>query len=194
MNKRQQQKQATRQIIRETAKQFFIAHGFEATTSRQIAKQAGVATGTIFVHFPNKQAILMDILFEDIEKSVTHAFQTLPTNADTVGKLMHIARVLYSYYFQNIEFSRVLLQNNLVSKSGEDAFSAQINAFVNEVAQLLEQGQANLEVSSSKNVTIMARTFFAAYFSGLVLLVQENSLGVEESVSELEEMTRIILN
>ena len=65
--KRQEQKRQTREKIRETAKILFSSQGFEATTSRQIAKESGVATGTLFVHFKGKNEILADILYEDIE-------------------------------------------------------------------------------------------------------------------------------
>lgn len=53
-----QEKDATRQRIVEAARALFRQHGFEAATTRQIARAAGIATGTLFNYFPNKEDIL----------------------------------------------------------------------------------------------------------------------------------------
>jgi AcrR family transcriptional regulator len=53
-----------RQAIIEAAFDTFIAQGFAATRLDDIAKQAGVAKGTIYVHFKDKQA-----LFEELVRS-----------------------------------------------------------------------------------------------------------------------------
>jgi AcrR family transcriptional regulator len=53
-----------RQAIIEAAFDTFIAQGFAATRLDDIAKQAGVAKGTIYLHFKDKQA-----LFEELVRS-----------------------------------------------------------------------------------------------------------------------------
>lgn len=44
-----------RQAILETALRLFVDQGFHGTSTASIAKQAGVATGTLFHHFPTKK-------------------------------------------------------------------------------------------------------------------------------------------
>jgi AcrR family transcriptional regulator len=51
-------KAATRQRIIDTARQLFAAKGFEASTTRDIADFAGIASGTLFNYFATKEAIL----------------------------------------------------------------------------------------------------------------------------------------
>src|SRR6476646_4778233 len=51
-------KAETRQRILEAARQLFAANGYEASTTREIADAAGIANGTLFNYFPNKEAIL----------------------------------------------------------------------------------------------------------------------------------------
>ncbi|PSW19359.1 TetR family transcriptional regulator [Photobacterium sanctipauli] len=46
------------QQILDTALALFARQGIGATTTASIAKQAGVATGTLFHHFPTKQALV----------------------------------------------------------------------------------------------------------------------------------------
>jgi AcrR family transcriptional regulator len=52
-------KEATRQRILATAQQHFARHGFEATTTRDLAAAAKIATGTLFNYFPTKEAIVL---------------------------------------------------------------------------------------------------------------------------------------
>lgn len=58
---RQQQKQATAERIFTAALELFAEQGFAATTVEQITRSAGVAKGTFFTHFPNKEAVLEHI-------------------------------------------------------------------------------------------------------------------------------------
>lgn len=53
-----QTKAATRQEILQAAGRLFARQGFEATTTRDIAQSAGIASGTLFNYFPTKEAIL----------------------------------------------------------------------------------------------------------------------------------------
>jgi AcrR family transcriptional regulator len=76
--RRDQQKAETRTLILTAAKALFVEKNYENTTIRAIAKQAGVAVGTVFVHFPDKSALLAAALYEDIEQVLVEAFATIP--------------------------------------------------------------------------------------------------------------------
>ncbi len=68
MNKRQSQKQFTRKKIIAAAKQIFIEKGIINTATSQIAKAAGVAHGTLFLHFPNKDSLVIELLDVELAK------------------------------------------------------------------------------------------------------------------------------
>ena len=64
---RQRQAAAGREQILERALKLFAAQGFDATSTRQIAKEAGVAEGLIFHYFPTKASLLTAILEDRLE-------------------------------------------------------------------------------------------------------------------------------
>jgi AcrR family transcriptional regulator len=64
-----EEKGATRQRILDSAVRLFKAHGFEATTTRQIAVEAGIATGTLFNYFTSKEAIVASVAEEGLAKA-----------------------------------------------------------------------------------------------------------------------------
>jgi AcrR family transcriptional regulator len=67
------EKRATRRRILNEASKLFRTRGFESTTTRDIAIAAGIATGTLFNYFPNKEAIVAFLA----EEAVTAARNAL---------------------------------------------------------------------------------------------------------------------
>lgn len=59
-----EEKSATRRRIVEAAMELFRTRGFEATTTRDIAREAGIAVGTLFNYFDTKEAIVGSLAAE----------------------------------------------------------------------------------------------------------------------------------
>jgi AcrR family transcriptional regulator len=76
-------KAATRQTILDVARQLFVAKGFDATTTRDIAQAAGIATGTLFNYFPTKEAVLACLAAEAGAEAI-EAVAARPEPAGTV--------------------------------------------------------------------------------------------------------------
>jgi AcrR family transcriptional regulator len=58
----------TRRRLVEAGTELFASHGLHAVTSAQIARRAGVASGTFYLHFPDKKALFREIVFEALER------------------------------------------------------------------------------------------------------------------------------
>src|SRR5438105_572810 len=74
--RRAKNKEATRQRIVTAALHLFNTKGFDAATTKQIAKRAGVAEGTVFNYFETKE----DIALHFFEREVDHAIATVRNN------------------------------------------------------------------------------------------------------------------
>jgi AcrR family transcriptional regulator len=64
-----EEKEATRERIEAAALELFRTRGFEATTTRDIAKQAEIAVGTLFNYFTAKEAIVIAMAEEGLAKA-----------------------------------------------------------------------------------------------------------------------------
>lgn len=62
LTSRQRQAAARREQILKTALRLFAEQGFDATSTRQIAREAGIAEGLIFHYFPTKASLLAALL------------------------------------------------------------------------------------------------------------------------------------
>lgn len=59
---RQRQKAATREALKRSATACFATQGYDATSITAITRRCGVATGTFYVHFSTKEALLAELL------------------------------------------------------------------------------------------------------------------------------------
>ena len=64
---RQLQAAARREEILRTALGLFAARGFDATSTKQIAREAGIAEGLVFHYFPTKAGLLTAVLEARLE-------------------------------------------------------------------------------------------------------------------------------
>jgi AcrR family transcriptional regulator len=74
--RRERNKQRTRENIVKAALSLFQTKGFDATTSKAIARKAGIAEGTVFNYFKSKD----DIAFYFFEEEVEHAMKSVRDN------------------------------------------------------------------------------------------------------------------
>jgi AcrR family transcriptional regulator len=62
-------KRETREGILAAARQLFREQGFEAATTRDLARAAGIAAGTLFNYFPSKEAIVLELVLGCLERA-----------------------------------------------------------------------------------------------------------------------------
>ena len=71
-----------RQII-EAALEVFSEHGLAAARLEDIAKLAGVSKGTIYLYFPNKEALFSEMVREMVGESITSAQIRIASGTDS---------------------------------------------------------------------------------------------------------------
>jgi AcrR family transcriptional regulator len=83
---RQRMAAARRGQILETALKLFAERGFDATSTRQIAKEVGIAEGLIFHYFPTKASLLTAILEDRLEGRRAFRTRLRPLLEDAGGE------------------------------------------------------------------------------------------------------------
>ena len=85
--KRGDRKDATRRIIIKTAQNQFVKDGIMNAKTADIASAAGLAHGTIFVHFPTRESLLVEAVV-DLGKKITERIHELETHAGSVREIL----------------------------------------------------------------------------------------------------------
>ncbi|HEB90504.1 MAG TPA: TetR/AcrR family transcriptional regulator [Deltaproteobacteria bacterium] len=72
----------TREAILRAALELMSGHSYEATTVPEIAARAGVATGTIYLHFPSKEAVV-NVLYRESKLEMQRFLANAMASAST---------------------------------------------------------------------------------------------------------------
>jgi len=183
---RDKQKKATGLKILLAAKQLFKEQGYEATSTRQIAVCAGVATGTVFTHFKDKHELIKSLFFSELEAVLT---QHKPDNEQ--GALKYFSQqtlCLYQFYEKDRSLAKAFLKNALFEQS---YFEGQLNQFVQLLCDLLK---TDLPDSSVQQREVTAKAWMGFYFMTLLSgLGSANTTAKQWHQSLIEQCQTLLL-
>ncbi len=130
------------QRILEASVNVFADHGFHQSTVSQIAKKAGVADGTIYLYFKNKEDILVQI-FNYKTKQIFERFREVVDSADNpIEKLRSLIRRHLQEFQQDRNLAVVYLaETRQINRVMEDQIKIMSKMYFDLVAEILEQGQ-----------------------------------------------------
>ena len=126
----------TRQRLARAALELFTTRGYHPTTTPLIAKKAGVAEGTIYRHFTNKQHLLNEV-FRGAARWAQQAVTDVTAPPGTPAeRLAAVARALLDATSRDPSVIRILLLVPLAdllderSRAAERAFRATLEAVI----------------------------------------------------------------
>lgn len=83
---RQERSQLTVEAILDAAIQIFERHGYAKGTTTKIAERAGIAVGSLYQYYPNKDAILVAVALRHLEESEAILKRLLGEATATTGE------------------------------------------------------------------------------------------------------------
>jgi AcrR family transcriptional regulator len=127
MISRIEKKAMTHEHVLDAARTVIARAGFAGTTAREVAEEAGVAVGTVFVHFPTMGALAETILDEMVGGALDRAMRDLPDGL--IDRLLHVAQALFEAYDLNPELSRQVLAGSLFESDPDGPSARRIAEF-----------------------------------------------------------------
>jgi len=92
-----EEENAKRRQIVDGARSVFLARGFDAASMGDIAKEAGVSKGTLYVYFKNKEELFASIVQQECGTHAEGAFPIDNNDSDVEGVLTRIGTQLVSF-------------------------------------------------------------------------------------------------
>lgn len=169
---RREAKEATRARVLEAAKAQLEERGYDDTNIRGVAKAAGVATGTVLLHFADKRDLLHAAVFEDLQK--TWATAKAASGGRTLrSELVRIVKAFFDYYAERPALSRALLRESLFAEPPwAQRFAAQVGDVHRHVAGLVVKAKARNEVDDALDADLFGASFFSFYYFALLAWLQ----------------------
>ncbi|MCH1929750.1 TetR/AcrR family transcriptional regulator [Shewanella sp. A25] len=172
-----------RQAILNTALALFVSQGFHGTSTASIAKQAGVATGTLFHHFPTKEA-LMESLFLTIKQEFADSLLSKVTED---GDLKQNAEQLWqsaidwsmAHPDKQLFFQQYSMSPMLSLSVREQA----MNGILGFISQLIEKGQTSGLISQYP-IELMLENCHGQYLAATRFFIDNPQLGKDKNYRE----------
>ena len=113
----------TRGRILTAALHLFREHGFEQTTMREVAREAGVALGSAYYYFESKESIVMAFYHQAQDAMIATIEEALPKQKGLKARLRTILDVKFQHFEPNRKFLGALLAHTADPKNPLSPFS-----------------------------------------------------------------------
>ena len=97
-NRTARKKREKRARIMRAARQLFERKGFDATTMREIAADADIGHGTLFLYARSKEDLLVVMFRDEVVRAVDEAIATVPPHRPVLDQLLHVLGALLSHH------------------------------------------------------------------------------------------------
>ncbi|TJY42836.1 TetR/AcrR family transcriptional regulator [Cohnella pontilimi] len=127
--------------ILDAAQKVIAENGFHGSQVSKIAKEAGVADGTIYLYFKNKEDILIS-LFQDRLGDLVDMFNQSIRETNSADEALHkVCEIHYTQLEQNVDLAYVtqieLRQSSLELRK---AIGLAVKPYIELIEHILEQG------------------------------------------------------
>lgn len=191
---RSRQKEETAAGILQAARELFAELGYEATTTRAIAERAGVAVGTVFAHYPDKNHLLGETLRAEIQQVLAQTLSTVPPKKPLEDRLVHLSAGLLTYYVEQRQLSRELIRHATFQEGEEaDAFNRQMRDFVGVCRQQIEAAIAAGELPVGCDPGALARCYLAFHFYVVNACLRGEPITAQDALRQLRALVRTLL-
>ncbi|MEW6545362.1 MAG: TetR/AcrR family transcriptional regulator [Bacillota bacterium] len=130
-------------MILDAAERVFAARGYAATTVKDVAQEAGVATGTVYLYFPSKEELFLALIDRGTRAVLEGIVQARQGRPDVVAKLAASLEGAVRSFSAHRDLARVaLLQAPGALPSCEERLAELHRLFAAYVAQDLEEACA----------------------------------------------------
>jgi AcrR family transcriptional regulator len=162
-----------RRILAAAAK-LFSKNGFSGTTVQQIADEADVAVGTLFLYVADKSELLLLLHHQEVETEFKKAARRLDVEENLIASLTRFLSDLMRPYEKNLELSKVVVTEYLFHtgrvKQKLDDLTA---AILQVVRERILAAQATGEVDRSVDVEVAVFHIHAIYHSTLAFFLAD---------------------
>jgi AcrR family transcriptional regulator len=157
-----QTEEDTRTKILQAALQLFARQGYDGTTTKDLAKSAGVAEGTLFRHFANKKAILIEVATAGWIDILTD----LLTELSEMGSYKAVSQVMKRrmlHMRKNSDLMRVCFVEAQYHPELRESIQAEVITKMTEVAEAFFETAMEKGIYRQMNPKIVAQVFLGIF-------------------------------
>jgi AcrR family transcriptional regulator len=153
---------STRDKILKAAQKLFARNGYDGTTTKELAEKSGIAEGTLFRHFPNKKAILVEVATQGWVDLLTD----LLTELSEIASYEAISQVMYKRMLRlgdNYDMMRVCFMEVQLHQDLRERIQSEVVEKMTDVAEAFFQTAMERGVYRKMNPRVIAQVFLGMF-------------------------------
>jgi TetR/AcrR family fatty acid metabolism transcriptional regulator len=151
------------QQIVDAAIRVFARNGYYNSRVSDIAREAGIASGTIYLYFRTKEEILVTLFRDKMAAFVAHLRQEIAGEADAVAKIRRLVERHFSVLEQSPALAEVVqVELRQGHKFFRGASAHEVSAYFELIGSVLEEGVAAGRFRADLPVKVATKVLFGA--------------------------------
>ena len=154
-------KEQKREAILDAAIRVFAEKGFHSSRISDVAREAGVAEGTIYLYFKNKDDLLLSVFSKRVGAFVEDVRQAVAEVSASQEKLRTIVEKHFSHLEGDPHLAQVIqIELRACSVFMRGGVSPELKAYLEIIEEVLEEGKAQGIFRGDLNVKLASKAFF----------------------------------
>lgn len=176
-------------IVR-AARDIFLESGFSGATMAQIARRAGVADGTLYTYFQNKEALAEAVISDFYARLTLSAQAGVDALSHTIDQLKFLARHHLTHIIEERKILEMLplIDVNLETYEGSDLFNLN-KSYVVIFDRMVKYGQAHGAIRPNLSLWVLRDIFFGAMdYGSRTMIIKGREGALETFVDEIVDL------
>lgn len=163
---RERKKRLRLQRIIEVSHQLFVNKGFQNTTIQDIADEAGIGLGTLYLYAKGKDDLLVLVFREHLLQMTESAFEIIDPKIPVIEQLMIFFSAHIDYHKEDQLLSKTVLKELSFSTNPKRRHDIELifNTTYEKLALLLKRGIKDGKLSSNLYIGTAASSIFGLYY------------------------------
>ncbi len=203
VRRRENGKQDKRRRINEAARSVFTEFGYKSASMREIARRAGVATGTLFLYAPDKRNLLLWIVNDDLARVTADTIADVKAGrvpGNLLDQLIYIFAARYRYGSTHPDLSLHALQEIVIKPNvngvptSDPEHDRHVFAMREHITELVRHHQREGHIRANEDAGTIARLILAIYHATIRNWLRDTTNGdAAQGVAELRELLRLAI-
>lgn len=180
-----------REVILAAAKKVLAANTYDRTSLDQIALEAHVSKGSIYVYFPSKEALLWEVLKESLERFIAAGKEAANDTPTPFGKLRALVQAHLEFLNADVDGFKIALAertNLILNPRGHEIQT--LWQMYQEYADWV--GGVFQQAAKAKAIRPVPGRRYALLLLDMVLMVMYQRLALQRNASLAQEADEIL--
>jgi AcrR family transcriptional regulator len=174
VSRRERSKADKMRRILAAGEKLFSKQGFDGTTVQQIADEADVAVGTLFLYISDKSELLLRIFYNATAQELEAATRRMKAGRKFLPSVRRFLADLHAPYEKDRELSKVYCREVLFHRGGVRAeLDKQSGEIVGAMAETIAGAQARGEVDKRVDPSVGALHLYAIFHATLAFHIAQ---------------------